>query len=198
MEGTYVVALFDCCREKMTVAEVQQGKKVKVDGRGGGLMEEEPDYSVAKARDLMIVFGCPPNSYTPAESTLTVGFFQTLDDMSDKIDKVVVLPDNATAWKPCNKGEVLSFTHHDLEVPFDASKQPLCLKQNTFTKLTTRVMHVAAKCIATLSRKLLEKKEVTLYNALEGTLLAISPETKRMRSLTPYETFEPYQEFLCC
>ena len=44
-------------------------------GRGGGLMEEEPDYTVVKARDLMIVFGCPPNSYTPAESTLTVGLW---------------------------------------------------------------------------------------------------------------------------
>ena len=76
--STYVVALLDCCREKMTVAEVQQGKKVKVEGRGGGMMEEEPDWSVVKARDLMIVFGCPPNSYTPAESTLTVGWFNTL------------------------------------------------------------------------------------------------------------------------
>ena len=75
IEGCFVVALFDCCREKMTVDEVQKGKMVKVEGRGGGMMEEEPDWSVAKARDLMIAFGCPPNSYTPAESTLTVGFF---------------------------------------------------------------------------------------------------------------------------
>ena len=86
MKGTYVVALLDCCREKMTVKEVQHGKKVKVDGRGGGVAfeeEEELDFSVAPSRDLIIAFGCPPNSYTPAESTLTVELFMTLEKMSD-------------------------------------------------------------------------------------------------------------------
>ena len=116
--STYVVALFDCCREKITVKEVQEGKMVEVEGRGGGLMEEEPDWSVVKTRDLMIVFGCPPNSYTPAESPLTVGFFKTVSDMSDPIDGVAVVPGNATAWKPCNKGEVLNFTYHDCVLPF--------------------------------------------------------------------------------
>ena len=140
VSSCYVVGLFDCCREKMTVSEVQDGKKmVKVDGRGGGMMEEEEDYSVVKARDLMIVFGCPPNSYTPAESTLTVGWFETLNEMSDKVEKVAVLPGNATAWKPCNKGEVLTFTYHDCVLPFSGEKQPLCLKQHTFMKLNTRV-----------------------------------------------------------
>ena len=134
----YVVALFDCCREKMTIKEVQEGKMVKVDGRGGGMMEEEEDFSVVKARDLMIVFGCPPNSYTPAESTLTVGWFTTLNDMSDRVDKVVVLPGNSTGWKPCGKGEVLTFTHNDCVLPFSADMNPLCLKQTTFTKLNTR------------------------------------------------------------
>lgn len=103
------------------------------------MMEEEPDWSVVKARDLMIVFGCPPNSYTPAESTLTVGWFQTMNEMSDRVEKAVSLPGNATAWKPCNKGEVLTFTHHDCVLPFSGDKSPLCLKQHTFMKLNTRV-----------------------------------------------------------
>ena len=128
MESTYVVALLDCCREKLTVKEVQKGKMVKVEGRGDGMVEEEPDWSVVKSRDLMIVFGCPPNSYTPAESTLTVGFYLTLNEMSDKVDKVVVLPGNSTAWKPCQKGEVLTFTLHDCVLPFKAEKNPLCLR----------------------------------------------------------------------
>ena len=86
----------------------------------------------------MIVFGCPPNSYTPAASTLTVGWFTTLNDMSDRVDKVVVLPGNSTGWKPCGKGEVLTFTHNDCVLPFSADMNPLCLKQTTFTKLNTR------------------------------------------------------------
>ena len=135
MESTYVVALLDCCREKKTVMEVQKGKKVKVDGRGGGMMEEEPDWSVVKSRDLMVVFGCPPNSYTPADSPLVVGFFNLMNEMSDKVDKVVVLPDDSTAWKPCNKGEVFNLTTHDQVVPFSAERNPLCLKQHTFMKM---------------------------------------------------------------
>ena len=46
--STYVVALLDCCREKLTVEEVQKGKMVKVEGRGDGMVEEEPDWSVVK------------------------------------------------------------------------------------------------------------------------------------------------------
>ena len=87
--------------------------------------------------------------------------------MSDKIEKVVVLPDNSSAWKPCNKGEVLSFTHHDLVVPFSAELNPLCLKQHTFTKLNTRGMYIAAKCVQTLQSKLLKKQEKIFYNAME-------------------------------
>ena len=40
VDGVYVVALFDCCREKMRVEEVRNGKKSKVEGRGGDVIEE--------------------------------------------------------------------------------------------------------------------------------------------------------------
>ena len=71
----YVVALFNCYREKMTVDEEKKGKIVKVDDHGDGMMIEEEDLLVTKARDLIIVFGCPPNSQTPADSTLSVNWF---------------------------------------------------------------------------------------------------------------------------
>ena len=101
--------------------------------------EEEKDWSVVKTRDLMIAFGCPPNSYTPAASPLTVEFFTTTSVMSDPIDGVVVFPGNSTAWKPCNKGEVLNFTYHECVVPFSAKKNPLCFKHHTYVKLITRM-----------------------------------------------------------
>ena len=198
VDGTFVVALFDCCRGNMTVNEVQKGKKIKVDGRGGGTAFDEEDYSVAKARDLMIVFGCPPNSYTPAESTLTGGFFQTLSDMSDRVEKVVDLPGNSTAWKPCNKGEVLNFTHHDCVLPFSAEKNPLCFKKTTLTKINSKIRHVAEMSISALRQKVFVKEEKIFYNELEGSIVAISPISKRMKMLQPYGTFEPYRSFNTC
>ena len=112
----------------------------EVKGLMEGPMVKEEDCSNVKERDLIIAFACPPNSHAPAESTLTVGWFQTLNKMSDRVEKVVILPGNSTAWKPSNKGEVLSFTHHDLVLPFDAELNPPCLKQTaTFMKLKARV-----------------------------------------------------------
>ena len=136
VESTYVIALLDCCREKMTVNEVVKGKKIKVEGRGGGeaFVEEEIEDSIIKARDLIIVFGCPPNSYTPADSPLTVDFYINLNSMSDRIEKIVVLPDRITAWKPCGKGEVLNLTNHDLVTLFSAENNPRCLAQSLLVK----------------------------------------------------------------
>ena len=153
---------------------------------------------MVKARDLMIVFGCPPNSYTPAESTLTVGWFQTLNNMSDRVEKVVVLPGNSTGWKPCNKGEVLNFTTHDCVLPFSAEFNHLCLKQTIFTKHNSSVWHVAAKSITALRQKVVVKQEKIIYNELEGSIVAFSPVTKRMKTLLPYSTFEPYRYFNTC
>ena len=162
------------------------------------MMEEEEDFSVVKARDLMIVFGCPPNSYTPADSPLIVGFWNTLNDMGDKVDKVVVLPDNSTAWKPCNKGEVLNFTKHDCVLPFSAEKSPLCLKQTTFMKLNQSIKHIAAKSISALRQKVVVKEEKIFFNKLEGSIVAIQPLTKRIKMLQPHTTLEPYKTFSNC
>ena len=199
VSSCYVVGLFDCCREKMTIKEVQEGKNVvKVDGREDGMMEEQEDLSVMKARDLLIVFVCPPNSFAPADSPLAVSLWNTLNYISDKVDKVVVLLDNSTAWKLCNKGEVLNFTTHDLVAPFSAEKSPFCLRQTTLMKLNQSMNHIAAKSIAALRQKVLAKEEKVFFNPLEGSIVAISPTTKRMKTIQPHGSFEPYRTFSTC
>ena len=62
-----------------------------------------------------------------------------MNEMSDRIEKAVVLPGNATAGKSYNLGEVLTFAHQDCVLPFLAEKNPLCLKQHTFMKQNKRV-----------------------------------------------------------
>ena len=75
---------------------------MNVDGRGG-LDAFEPDESnkVQEGRDCIIAFGCPPNSYTPADSTLTVECWNELNKNSDSRAKLVFSPGNMTAWTPC-------------------------------------------------------------------------------------------------
>ena len=139
MENTYIVGLLDCSRVNMPISEVQ-GKTGEAKGLSDGPMVKEDGSSGVTERDLMIVFACPPNSHAPAVSTLTVGWFQTQYEMSDKVEKVVLLPGNSTAWKPCNNGEVLTLTNHDCVLPFDAELNPSCLKQTTpFMKLKARI-----------------------------------------------------------
>lgn len=113
--------------------------------------------------------------------------------MSDKVEKVVVLPGNTTAWKPCNKGEVLTFTHHDVVLPFSAYLNPFCLKQNIFTKFSTRSLYIAAKCVQTLESKVLKKQEIIFYNKMECSIVGISPDTKKMKMLQSHEPGEQYK-----
>ena len=59
--------------------------------------------------------------------------------MSDREDKVVVLPGNSTAWKPYGKGEVFNLTDHDVVLPFSAEKNPSSQNESTFLRVVSTV-----------------------------------------------------------
>ena len=42
------------------------------------------------------------------------------------------------------------------------------------------------------------KEEKIFYNELEGSIVAVSPVTRRMKMIQPYGTFEPYRIFSTC
>ena len=83
-------------------------------------------------------------------------------------------------------------------MPFSAEKSPLCLKQTTFMKLNQSIKHIAAKSISALRQKVVAKEEKIFFNPLEGSIVAISPVTKRMKTIQPHGTFEPYRTFRTC
>ena len=56
-----------------------------------------------------MVFGCPPNSYVAADSTLTVELFQNIWKWADKNTNKVALPGQLQSWAPGGKGEVVCF-----------------------------------------------------------------------------------------
>ena len=74
-DHAYVIALLDCCREKL---------------RNRGLGQES---EVLDTENLIIAFGCPPSRLTPAESTLAQDFFQFLEDSADA-NGYIALPGN--------------------------------------------------------------------------------------------------------
>ena len=104
-DNSYIVGLFDCCRENMDV----KGERVKstIEGRGESVWagedvkETEEAETQSKVRNLIMVFGCPPNSQTPANSALTVEFFKHLRMSSDPVEKIAHLPGALPGWRPC-------------------------------------------------------------------------------------------------
>ena len=52
--------------------------------------------------------------------------------------------------------------------------------------------------IVSLRQKVVAKEEKIFFNDLEGSVVAISPVTKRMKMLQPHDTLEPYAAFSTC
>ena len=68
-------------------------------------------------------------------------------------------------------------------LPFSAAKDPHALKQTTFMKMNKSIKQIAAKCITKLRENVVGKEEKIMFNDLEGSILAVSPLSKRMKSL---------------
>ena len=97
--------------------------------------DDDDDDDDGKPRNLVIVFRCKPGDQTPADSKLIVSFFQKMKELSDTDDNIALLPGLLSAWKPNNnKGEVLSFTTHDLIIKFDITSNLDCFSHQANLK----------------------------------------------------------------
>jgi hypothetical protein len=63
-KNTYIMVVFDCCRE-------EKPKPV----RGGGMADE---VTLVEGSNFYCIFGCPPSFGVPVESTIAVNFKATL------------------------------------------------------------------------------------------------------------------------
>ena len=69
-DDTYVMGLFDCCREKLPEEMLQKM-------RNTGLSNLEDDIDDKKI-NIILSFGCPPSDTTPAKSTIAIHYFDHL------------------------------------------------------------------------------------------------------------------------
>ena len=77
-EGSYVIAVFDCCRERMQALQMRGGN-----GPESPLEIEEDDCAydlngapAGSQENLIMSFGCKPSAGVPAKSTLARTYFR--------------------------------------------------------------------------------------------------------------------------
>ena len=65
LRGSYVIAVLDCCREKLPEATRGTGEDVNIDEG------DEPGRDF----NFIVTYGCPPSDGTPAKSTISQAYF---------------------------------------------------------------------------------------------------------------------------
>ena len=68
LPGSYIITIFDCCREYMAPLDLSTR----------GLTHEVPEEYKRSKENFIIINGCPPNKTVPAYSFIAKGFFEIL------------------------------------------------------------------------------------------------------------------------
>jgi hypothetical protein len=77
-DGSYVIALFDCCRERI-IAGATRGVNVEDDDGLAAASDQIPDSH----ENFIITYGCPPTEGVPAKSTIAKTYMSYLKKSSD-------------------------------------------------------------------------------------------------------------------
>ena len=99
--NSYVITVFDCCREDLNNPKY----------RGGGEIEQEGDETAY--RNLILFNGCPPNKGVEAKSSIATEFFTKLETCTDS-NGTIMLPGKLRFWQPGNKGDKVIDIRQDL------------------------------------------------------------------------------------
>ena len=116
--GAYVIAVLDCCRERLPVATRGTGENVEFAEIDSGM-------------NLILTFGCEPSRTTAAKSTISKEYFQNLSDQADGYSGEVSIPEALFMWKGSNEkvehfykfSSLMKFQHINWE-PRPGSKPP--------------------------------------------------------------------------
>ena len=106
LDGAYVVGTFDCCRENLSPA-MREGTETR-----GGLGEEggELDVEEGKEENIVLTFGCAPNSKVNMKSRIAERLFVEYTAMQNSGDNnQISFPStdfyDFLQWRPEDKGE---------------------------------------------------------------------------------------------
>ena len=108
MDGCYVVALLDCCRENLSES---------MRGGGGNAGDQDMMIDAESNINLLITFGCPPSDGTPAKSTIALAYFRYLKSKANDYDGSLILPNALLTWHGTDgKSETLPLISQELRL----------------------------------------------------------------------------------
>lgn len=90
-DGSYVISVFDCCREKLPASQTR-GLGASEDFDGGDMFLAAPEDS---QENLIMTFGCRPSAGVPAKSTIAKAYFKYLRHSANPTpdgENYIVLP----------------------------------------------------------------------------------------------------------
>ena len=94
MKGTYVVALLDCCREKIDLTKWRgTSNHADLSPDLESLFAAQDTIQQRHDTNLLITYGCPPSQGVPAKSTIAVAYFKFLNGQKNQKGEIT-LPGN--------------------------------------------------------------------------------------------------------
>ena len=90
----------------------------------------------------------------------------------------MLLPGILSGWKPNNKGEVLSFTTHDLIIPFDHTLSPFCFSHQESVKQVRIFEAITAIADDIVTQEVCEKDRFMFANEKTDTILCFTESSK--------------------
>ena len=80
MKGTYVIALLDCCREKIDFTKWRGSiKKAKIPSDLEVMFEAQDMIQQTHDTNYLVTYGCEPSRGVPSKSTIAVAYFKFLN-----------------------------------------------------------------------------------------------------------------------
>ena len=95
-DNSYVIGIFDCCREAISPAM-----------RGGFKSAPDDDFDGDDYINHIFWFGCAENSGVSANSDIAVEFFREMKRVANPADGSVTLPNDMLYWEPGSGGNML-------------------------------------------------------------------------------------------
>lgn len=99
MKGTYVIALLDCCREKLDSTKWRgTSNKADLSPDLEALFAAQDAIQQRHDCNYLVTYGCPPSQGVPAKSTIAVAYFKFLNGQKDS-NGAITMPGNISFFQ---------------------------------------------------------------------------------------------------
>ena len=108
IEGSYIITIFDCCREYMPVPTTRGIGSNEEDAEHDVSAPENPEDMMHSYTNLILINGCAPNKTVPGYSFIAEGFLKTLEECRSN-NGTLLIPDSnqiLNTFRPNSEGNL--------------------------------------------------------------------------------------------